>query len=448
MPRKKKAATQRKTRKREVLTRVTGMHDLLPEDFVWWNQTLDLIKKYASVYSFQDLSTPVLEKTTLFTRGIGKSTDIVSKEMFSFQDKGGDNLTLRPEWTASVARAYVENGMRTWPQPVKLFSVGPLFRRERPQAGRYRQFHQANFEIIGNDRPVLDAEVIFLSWNILKKLGLNNVEIQINSIGCPECQPEYSDVLINYFSSKKQRLCSDCKRRLKRNPHRILDCKKESCQAIAADAPQTVDYLCEDCHNHFKDVLEYLDEVEVFYNLNPSLVRGLDYYTRTTFEFVTKDEETGKTSIALGGGGRYDGLIEQLGGEETGAVGIALGLERIIEEVKKQNIAPRKAKAPDVYLVQLGELAKKRGLKVFQDMVDNNIKVKAIFSKDSIKSQLRQADKLRAKLSLILGQKEALEDSILIRDMESGIQEVAPLKNLAEEVKKRLKSNGVTKKKK
>lgn len=435
--------------KQNPIQAVRGMHDVLPSDQKYWDYILEIIFKLIKSYSFQKIEVPVVEKTELFTRGIGTATDIVSKEMFTFTDKNGESLTLRPEWTAGIARSYVEHGMIVLPQPVKLYSFGPVFRHERPQAGRFRQFHQFNLEIIGGRQPVLDAEIIYLTWEILKKIGLKNLEVQINSIGCRECRNEYKEALINFLSHKKQRLCDNCKKRIKKNPLRVLDCKKEKCQNILEEAPQIIDFLCEGCHNHFKSVLEYIDELEIVYNLNPRLVRGLDYYTKTTFEIwpkvLEKDlelkEETPAAS-ALAGGGRYDGLIELLGGKPTPAIGAALGFERIINLFKEQKIIiPEGEKKPDVLLIQLGELAKKKALKIFNEMVENGINAREALHKDSIKSQLRLASNLGAKFAVILGQKEVLDKTLLIRDMENGIQEIINVKKLVPELKKRLKES-------
>ncbi|MBU1118990.1 histidine--tRNA ligase [Patescibacteria group bacterium] len=435
-----------KTRKKTLITHVPGMHDILPKEFEYWDYCYSIVQKYADIYNFLKIETPVLEKTDLFSRAIGKETDIVKKEMFSFVDQGKEKLTLRPEWTASVMRAYIENGLSSLAQPVKLYSSGPLFRRERPQAGRFRQFHQTNFEIIGNADPVIDAEVIFVAWNILKKIGLENVVVKINSIGTPENRKEYIDVLIDYFNSKKHLLSAEQKARLKRNPLRLLDSKDEKLKGLIADAPQIIDYLDAESNEHFKNVLEYLDEVEVTYHLDHTLVRGLDYYTRTTYEFVTFNDTKNEYSKALAGGGRYDGLSEELGGKEIPGIGVALGMERIIDEVKENKIPVKRSKKTDVFLIQLGELAKKKSLKIFNDLIEAKISVQESFHRDSIKSQLKQADKHNVRLSLILGQKEALEDTIIVRDMISGIQEIVPLKNLADELKKRLKKPVVTKK--
>lgn len=434
----KKERTEEKI-KQKLIQSVRGMHDILPTDQFYWEYCFNTMKKLVQPFGFQKIDTPVLEKTELFVRGIGLETDVVAKEMFSFTDKGGESLTLRPEWTAGIARAYIERGMASFAQPVKLFSFGPLFRHERPQAGRYRQFHQFNLEIIGGKQPVLDAEIVVLCWKILQKIGLKKIEIQINSIGCRLCRGEYREALLDFLSRKRQRLCSDCKKRLKKNPLRVLDCKKEKCQHILEGAPQIIDSLCESCHNHFKSVLEYLDEMEVVYNLNPKLVRGLDYYTRTTFEIWPMEVEQ-PAQMSLGGGGRYDDLIELLGGKPTPAVGAALGLERIIDQIKEQKISiPTKARKPDILLIQLGELAKRKALKIFDQLIENGINAVEALHKDSIKSQLRLANNLSVKLAVILGQKEVLDKTILIRDMASGIQEVINLDKLIPILKKKLK---------
>jgi len=375
----------------------------------------------------------------LFVRGIGEVTDVVEKEMFSFQDKDGESLTLRPEWTAGIARSYIEHGMHSLPQPQKLYSLGPIFRYSRPQAGRYRQFHQLNLEILGDIHPILDAEIIFLCWKYFLELGLKDLEIRINSIGCRECRAQYKEMLKDYYILKQRMLCEDCKRRLKANPLRLLDCKQRQCQTLAQGAPQIIDYLCEECHDHFKSVLEFLDECEVPYALDPRLVRGLDYYTKTAFEIWPKFHEAqGAVPLSLVGGGRYDELVELLGGEPTPSVGVAIGVERVVSVVQEQKIE-LPSKTPEVFLAQLGELAKKKSIKIFDKLLEEGIRTQEALSKDSLKSQLALADKLKVALTLILGQKEAAEETILLRDMKSGIQEIIDLENIVEEIKKRLK---------
>ncbi|MEW6408095.1 MAG: histidine--tRNA ligase [Patescibacteria group bacterium] len=434
-PKKIKQEVKQKIKQKLILP-VRGMEDILSQDEKYWDYLLFFSEKYARAFGFKKIETPVLERTELFVRGIGVNSDIVSKEMFSFQDRGGDNLTLRPEWTAGIIRAYIQHGMLNLPQPVKVYSFGPLFRHERPQAGRWRQFHQVNFEVIGNRQPVIDAQIVSCAWKILQKLGLKNIEVQINSIGCGICRPAYVQVFLDFLAKRRLRLCDDCKKRLKKNPLRVLDCKREKCQIILSEAPQIIDHLCDNCHQHFKQVLEYLDEVEIVYNLNPKLVRGLDYYTKTVFEIWQKDDIKGK--VALGSGGRYDDLVELLGGKKTYACGIALGVERIIEQIKKQNILmPEKRKA-DVLFIQLGELAKKKALKHIYDLIENDINVCEIFHKDSIKTQLGIANSLKVKFVVILGQKEVLDGTILIRDMTTGVQEIINIEKLIPELKKRL----------
>ncbi|MDD3887465.1 MAG: histidine--tRNA ligase [Patescibacteria group bacterium] len=440
MGRPKKTLKKPKLRvKKKLVEKVRGMHDILPSEMPYWDLFLDAVEKTTATFGFSKVETPILERTELFQRSTGENTDIVQKEMFSFLDKGGDDLTLRPEGTPGVVRAYIENGMHTYPQPVKLYYVGPMFRREKPQAGRQREFHQFNIEALGSSKPVIDAQVIFIAWKVLKKIGLNNFEVQINSVGCRVCREQYREMLVDFLSSKKQRLCIDCKKRLKKNPLRILDCKNSRCQEVVNEAPQIIDYLCDECHNHFKEVLEYLDEAKIPYNLNSKLVRGLDYYTKTAFEFWPTSEKASASQGSFGGGGRYDDLVEIMGGRETPAIGMALGVERIInylKENRERKDLPRKK--ADIMLVQLGDMARKKALGIINTLMDNGIFVIENMHKDSIKSQLRYASNQGVRYALILGQKEVLDKSVLIRDMQSGIQEVLSQDNLAIEIKKKL----------
>lgn len=416
----------------------TGMHDVLPEDQKYFQKIQAICQEIADFYRFQRIETPILEKTELFSRGIGLATDIVEKQMFTLKTKGGDYLALRPEFTAPIARAYLEHGMQNLPQPVKLWYFGPCFRYEHPQAGRFRQFWQFGFEILGEQSSVLDAQIIQIFYNILKELKLKNLIVQVNSIGDNQCRPYYKKVLSNYFRSREFGLCLDCRRRLRENPLRILDCKEEKCQPIRTHAPQILDYLCENCHQHFKEVLEFLDELELPYNLNPYLVRGLDYYTKTVFEIVEESEE-GKVLGTLVGGGRYDGLVKFLGGQEVPGVGGAGGVERIIQLMKAMSVRFPKEKMPEVFLAQLGNLAKRKSLKLIEDFRMAKILVGESLGRDSLKAQLKIADKLGVKYTLILGQKEALEGNIIIRDMLSGKQEIMKLEKVVGEMKKRLK---------
>jgi histidyl-tRNA synthetase len=320
------------------------------------------------------------------------------------------------------------------PQPAKLFYWGPFFRHDRPQAGRYRQFYQFGFEVLGEAHPIIDAQLILLAFILYKELGIN-VTMQVNSIGCMTCREEYKKVLFEYYKSRKNALCENCKKRLLKNPLRLLDCKETDCRELSQEAPQMVDHLCEECRNHFVRVLEYLDELEITYVLNPKIVRGLDYYTKTTFEIWTSEEDG---SQALGGGGRYDVLVEQLGGRPTPAAGFASGIERLIIKMRDKGVAPKEDKNPEIFIAQLGDLARKKCLKLFEEIRKAGILVAESFSKDGIKPQLEIADKLGAKIALILGQKEIMDETIIFRDMENGIQENVDFKKTIQEIKKRL----------
>jgi histidyl-tRNA synthetase len=412
-----------------------GMHDILGENWKYFNRIFEVVESFANFYSFERIETPVLEEEELFTRGIGLATDIVQKEMFTLKTKGGDHLALRPEGTAPVVRAYIQHGMQTLPQPVKIWYFSQFFRYEHPQAGRFRQFWQFGFEILGEQNPALDAQVILIFYKILKELGLENLVIKINSIGDSLCRPYYKKVLVSYLKHRAYALCPDCKRRLKENPLRVLDCKQDRCRQIVSQAPQILNHLCEGCKNHLKSVLEFLDELQLPYNLDPYLVRGLDYYTKTVFE-IFEESEKGKAIGALAGGGRYDNLAKILGGGEVPAVGGAAGVERIIELMKEKQVKLPKEKKPKIFLAQIGELAKKKSLKLIEEFREEKIPIYESIGKDSLKSQMKLADKFGVRYVLIFGQQEALNDEILLRDMETGKQKKLKLKNLIKEVKK------------
>ena len=411
-----------------------GTFDILPRDQKYWDKVRSSVKQMVSAYGFLQITTPIFEDVELFAKGTGLTTDIVKKEMYTFRTKGGDYLALRPEFTPAMVRAYIEHGMKSWMQPVKLYSIGPVFRHERPQAGRFRQFHQANLEIMGELNAINDSTLIYLTYLIFKKIGIKKFNIQINSIGCKSCRTSYRKTLVGYYRRQTKKLCSSCRERLKTNPLRLLDCKEEKCQQLINNAPQVIDHLCLECHNHFKEVLEFLDELNVPYILNPYLVRGLDYYTKTVFEF--KLEESG---LELAGGGRYDELIKLLGGGETPAVGVAMGMERLISVLKAQDSKVPEAAKPEVFLAHLGELGRKKSLGLFEELRKKGLKVSEALSKGNIKTQLKVADKQGAKLVLILGQRESLEGNIIIREMKTGIQEIISLSKIVTEVKKRLK---------
>jgi histidyl-tRNA synthetase len=424
--------------------RPAGMHDILPVDQKYFQKVYGVCETITNFYGYKKIDTPILEEAELFSKGTGLATDIIQKQMYSFRAKGGDSLALRPEFTPGIVRAYIEHGMKSLPQPVKLYSFGPLFRHEKPQAGRYRQFHQFNLEAFGDENPVIDAQIIQIFYNILKELKLKNLIVEINSIGDSQCRPYYKKLLVSYFKSRESALCADCRRRLRENPLRILDCEEEKCQRVISQAPQIIDHLCDECHRHFKGVLEFLDEIELPYHLNPYLVRGLDYYTKTVFEIFV--EETAKKDsdqllprVALVAGGRYDNLVKLLGGEETKAAGGALGVERVIALLKAKSLKLKRKISIPIFLAQLGNLAKRKGLKLLEDFRKSNIQVSESFGRDSLKAQLKIADRVGAKYTLILGQKESLEGTIIIRDMKTGKQEIVKLERAVKEIKKRLK---------
>lgn len=416
---------------------VVGMHDILPEDQKYFKKIYDTVSNIAGFYGYGRIDTPVVEDAELFSKGIGVSTDIVKKEMYTLRTKGGDLLALRPEWTAPIVRAYIENGMQSLPQPLKIWYWGPCFRYEHPQAGRYRQFWQFGFEVLGEKGAVIDAQIIQIFYSILRELKLKNLIVEINSIGDNQCRPYYKKLLANYFKSRASSLCLDCRRRLQENVLRILDCKEEKCQPLKADAPQVLDHLCEECRAHFKEVLEFLDEIGLPYRLNPYLVRGLDYYTKTVFEIFSEKEN--ENQVALAGGGRYDKLVKLLGGRDTAGCGAAAGIERMVNLMKASDANFPETGEAQIFFAQLGGLAKKKGLNLLEEFRKAKIGVAESFGRDSLKAQLARADKLGVKYTLILGQKEALEGTMIIRDMGSGKQEIVKLEKVVEAVKKRIK---------
>lgn len=430
----KKSSAKRKGTKQFQTLR--GMRDILPKEQPYWQKVRKVVEKVAGDYSYQRIDTPLVEARELYERSTGESSDIVEKEMYKFQTKGGEDVSLRPEGTPGVVRAYIQHGMRAWPKPVKLYYIGPMYRYSRPQEGRYRELFQFGFEAIGEQDPILDAQIIQMAARIYNLLGFKKISLQINSIGCKECRPDYNKLLISYLNNRKNSLCMDCKKRLKKNPLRVLDCKEDKCRQIVAQAPQTIDHLCRDCKKHFTFLLECLDEIEVPYEINSGLVRGLDYYTKTVFEIWADDDEYG--ALSLGGGGRYDYLVKDLGGKETPAVGFAAGIDRIIMNMKKRDIKPPFQTAPKVYLAQLGDLAKKKGLKIFEELQKAGIPVAESFGKGNLRSQLRQANQLGMGTVLIIGQREALDETIIIKDMASGNQEISTFQKVVREIKKRM----------
>ncbi|MEE8131754.1 MAG: histidine--tRNA ligase [Candidatus Paceibacterota bacterium] len=436
---KNKVVRKGKKEKKTLFQSPKGMHDILPQEQPYWEKIRRVSNQIADFYNFSRIDTPILEMAEIFERGIGEGTDIIEKQMFTIRTKGGDRLVLRPEGTAPIIRSYLQHGLSRLSQPMKLYYNGPMFRYEKPQAGRYRQFHQVGFETIGgDDDPIFDAQIILITYQLIKELKIKNLTIQINSIGCKNCRPAYRRKLQSYYNKFGQNeICKDCQRRLVINPLRLLDCKNENCALIREQAPILLNNhnLCQSCNNHFKETLEFIDELKLPYNLNPFLVRGLDYYNRTVFEIFTEG-----VNVALASGGRYDYLAEMLGSRKRAAVGSSIGIERLVEVMKTQGFGGLSIRSkPKAFLIHIGEQAKKQSLGLIEEFRKSGIKVIESLWKDSLKSQLRVADKEEATLSLILGQKEVFEESIIIRDMRSGAQETVPLRKAVEEVKKRLK---------
>ncbi|OHA71202.1 MAG: histidine--tRNA ligase [Candidatus Wildermuthbacteria bacterium RIFCSPHIGHO2_02_FULL_49_9] len=423
--------------------RPTGMRDILPEEQPYFEKIYRTVDEVARFYGFGKIDTPIVEDVELYERGTGQSTDIVEKQMYSFKTRGGDALALRPEFTPGIVRAYNEHGMLNLPQPVKLYACGPLFRYEHPQAGRYRQFHQVDFEVFGEESAAIDAQVIQIFYTVLKELKFGHLICEVNSIGDTACRPYYKKVLTNFLRPRQNSLCADCKRRTRENPLRVLDCKEEKCQRLKAQAPQILDHLCEQCKSHFKSLLEFLDEADLPYHLDPYLVRGLDYYTKTVFEIfsetaVQEQKEEVISRSALVGGGRYDSLVRLLGGKDVPATGAAAGVERIIAAMKERGFPPAEIPGPKVFLAQLGDLPKKRSLKLLEELRKAKIPIAESLGRDSLRTQLARADKLEVEYTLILGQREVLDGAIVIRKMDTGEQQTVKMAKVIDELRKRL----------
>ncbi len=419
---------------------VRGMRDILPSEKRLWDRVWRASQLEFESREYDRIETPIMEEASLFQRSIGRVTDIIEKEMYVFEDPGGSRVALRPEATASIARAYIRHGMVSLPQPVRLWYWGPMFRHDRPQAGRYRQFFQSGAEVVGEQHPVVDAQVIMTAIAIVRRSGLDPL-VSINSTGCKMCRPQYIEQLVAYYRTRRSQLCQDCKKRLVRNPLRLLDCKEEQCKSVKGEAPQIVDSLCPECKDHFVRVLEYCDELEIPYQLSSSLVRGLDYYTKTVFEVYERTEGAGRQD-ALGGGGRYDGLLELLGGRPTPGIGFSLGVDRIVNALKEKqtDVAPGAAieGAPQIFFAQLGEQARRQAIVLVERIRQEGISVAEQFSKDGLKGQLERANRLGVRYTVILGQKEVLDGTVLVRDMEGGVQEIIDRQKLVEMLKKKL----------
>ncbi|KUO66998.1 MAG: histidine--tRNA ligase [Gracilibacter sp. BRH_c7a] len=401
------------------INRPKGTQDIVPGNVERWHYLEDEIRKICSDYGYQEIRTPIFEATELFQRGVGETTDIVNKEMYTFEDKGKRSITLRPEGTASVCRAYVENKLYAQPQPMKLYYLGPMFRYENTQAGRFRQFHQFGVEVLGGDAPLVDAEVIHLIWEFYRRIGINNIKVHINSVGCSECRGEHRERLQEFLRDKKSDLCSDCQVRFEKNPMRILDCKNTSCQEIVANAPTTLDTLCEDCAQHFTKLQQLLSLAEIDYHINPKMVRGLDYYQKTAFEVIA--EGIGAQS-AICGGGRYDGLVEEIGGPTTPGIGFAMGIERILAVLENQQKDSEEETKRGVVVAALGDLAQQEGFKLASELRKAGISTVMDLMGRGLKSQMKFADRQGARYVLIIGEEELTKNIIIVRDMSLGDQ--------------------------
>lgn len=397
-------------------TRPRGTNDIMPGEAAIWQHLEKQLRLICREYGYAEIRTPIFEHTDLFLRGVGDTTDIVEKEMYTFIDRGNRSITLRPEGTAAAVRAYLEDKLYAGPQPVKLYYNGPMFRYDRPQAGRYRQFHQFGVEVFGAHDPAIDAEVIAMGMDFYRRLGLTHLELHINSVGCPDCRPVLRRKLQDYFRPSLEALCPDCRERYKKNPLRILDCKENSCRTLGANAPSTVDCLCEDCLSHFTAVREYLDILHLPYLVDRRLVRGLDYYTHTAFEIMAPG--IGAQS-SIGGGGRYNGLVETCGGPPTPGIGYAIGVERLILAMKNQGCTIPAAQGLDVFVVTAGPAASNAAFQLLFQMRSAGLAADKDYLNRSLKAQMKYAGKTGARRVVIIGDTELAQGTAIIRDMET-----------------------------
>ena len=396
---------------------IKGTKDVLPKD-VHKNQYIEATAlDIASKFGYKEIRTPVFEHTELFQRGVGDTTDVVQKEMYTFDDKGGRSISLRPEGTAGAVRSFLENGLCNEALPQKVCYLTSCYRYEKPQAGRLREFHQFGVECFGTASPLADAEIIALAKSIFDTLCVRDLSLEINSIGCPKCRAEYHKALKEYFASRKDELCDTCKGRLDRNPMRILDCKSPICHEIAHGAPVVIDYLCDECKEHFEKVQKYLDAQNIEYKINPQIVRGLDYYTKTVFEFVSNSIGAQGTVC---GGGRYDGLVEELGGQHTASLGFAMGLERLMLLMEAQGCEFPQAEKPDLFIVALGEKATLKALEIAKDMREEGFSALLDLNQRSVRAQMKYADKLGAKFNVVIGDNEVENKIAKLKNMQTG----------------------------
>jgi histidyl-tRNA synthetase len=411
---------------------IKGFKDILPDEIPKWDYVDRLLRRLFKNFNFKEIKLPILEETALFARSIGTGTDIVEKEMYTFEDRDGKKITLRPEGTASVVRAYIEHNLQATLPLVKLFYIGPMFRHERPQKGRFRQFYQAGVEAIGQSGPLQDVEMILLLSEFFKELRISNVKLEINSVGCPQCRPGYKVVLQEYLKKKESELCENCQRRTLTNPMRVLDCKNEACQKAIHDAPKMINALCQECNDHFKEVKTGLEILRITFHINPRLVRGLDYYTKTAFEWKS-DYAGAQNTIAAGG--RYDGLVEELGGGPAPGIGFAIGLERTISLIDPSLLEPEEI---DLFIAALGGKAQETALPILAGMREKEIAADMDFQDASLKSQMKKADRHHARFVLIIGEEEIQKGKAVLRNMKTKAQEEISLADAVNNILLRL----------
>ena len=411
----------------EAVQAVRGMNDILPEQVGWWQGIESAAREVLENFGYREIRTPLAEKLELFARGIGQSTDIVEKEMYAFEDRNGDWLALRPEATASIVRSYVQHALHADSGHRKLYQIGPMFRHERPQKGRYRQFHQIDAEVFGLDGPMIDSEMMHMLSLMVGRMGISGVSLNINTLGCPKCRQVYRDVLKDFLAQGREGFCEDCLRRRETNPLRVFDCKVKSCGELLENAPRLIDHICDDCRAHFDAVKNHLDQLGTRYTVNPLIVRGLDYYMRTTFEVIT--DRLGSQN-AIGGGGRYDGLVRDLGGPDVPAVGFAMGMERLVLLLEQEK--ERLRRSPRCFIASLGEQARASAFLLCQQFRGRGIEAEMDYEGRSLKSQMRRADKSGARFVLILGEEELARREVQLRDMLTKTQKLLPLENIHE----------------
>ena len=413
-----------------------GTKDITPKESYKWNYVENKFREICGLYGYEEMRTPIFEHTELFKRSVGDTTDVVQKEMYSFEDKGGRDITLKPEGTAGVIRAFIENKLYSDAQPTKMFYIIPCFRYERPQAGRQRQFHQFGVEAVGSDNPSLDAEVIALAVQFFTEVGLKDLAVSINSVGCPTCRAKYNELLKSYLDAKSDVLCSTCLERKDKNPMRVIDCKNPNCQENLQDVPFMIDHICDDCKDHFEKLQKYLKEMDVNFIVDKTIVRGLDYYKKTAFEIISND--IGSQSTVCGGG-RYDGLVEQLGGPKgTSGIGFALGAERLLLTMENNNIEIENPQSTDIYIVTIGDEAKTKSFKLLKDLRYNHISADSDHLDRSVKAQFKYSDKINAKFTIVIGEDELANDSATLKNMQTSEQITVKLSELVGELKNRL----------